>query len=355
MNPFVDANKALFYQVFSKYSVPEYVSEAPMQKQAADPALCALPDVQALPIDSKANTWLSWACLKEAGDQLGTAQYRAVERAVKQAAAVWDVSEPALAPQKQASDGAKVRYPLDGQVVHTTLIRTKEDFHKCAHDLFDPARKYPYETRQAVAKQLLKIASANDLDLSVIQHDDRTLYRATMEDHLQIAAGHACMTLPQLDDASRTRKVKLQLMPNQKHAAQMLDRVVDACREQAGEDGILSPHMMQKTAGILDSIDMMAYDHLPHQRQARPVEQDLAFCSQRQFGILQKRAVAMKDGTYIDAGKLQKGAAAQFLERVTGRVPKDKDEAQALVNTLPKEASERLVQLAADGAPLIEV
>lgn len=355
MNPFVDANKSLFYRIFSTYAVPDYVSDAPMQKQAADPELCALPEVQALPIDSKANTWLSWAYLKEAGDQLGVAQYRVTERTIKQAAAVWDVSEPTLAPQKQASGGAVIRYPFDGEVVHTTHIRTVEDFQKCAHDLFDPARKYPYETRQAVAQQLLKIASDNDLDLSIIQHDDRTLYRASMEDHLQIAAGRACMTLPQLDDAARTRKIKLQLMPNQKQAAQMLDQVVEACRAQAGEDGILSPKLMQKTAGILDSIDQLAYDHLPMQRQIRPVEQDLAFCSQRQFNILQKSAVALKDGTYIDAGKLQKGAAAQFLERVTGKVPKDKDEAQAMVNTLPKEASAHLVSLTSDGAPLIEV
>lgn len=349
VDPINDQNKRTFYSVFQDFEVPAYVNDADALTKEAAPApagLYALPTRRLFPIDTQANTWLSWAYLKQAGGEIDASTQQTALRNIQRAAAVWGVVEPQpKMEQKVAADDApfSVSYVVDGHLVHKAAIATANDLQKCAQHLVESGIEMPWKTRQSVANQVLKIAS--DMNFEFDQHGSFNTYKGSMDDMLRQAAGRGCSSILQVDDAIRSRK-NIALNLGDEGLAYKLGKVAECVHRTAVDGGLVSPDVMHKTASVLDAIDRMAMAHDPKYRPV-PVERHLTYMNDRQYDYFRKQAVELRNGKVVPAADLAKGAAAELLRDICGKVPASQKEAQDMVDRLPDRTSARLAELIA--------
>jgi hypothetical protein len=301
-----DLNRAVFYQLSREFTIPEMVKEAAFATAddvAQLPASAfADPQRRQYPMHTPADAWLSWAYFQKQAANYTDDRRTIIKAAIDRGMQLWQLTPPAATPvEKTAAAESKIVYMVDGQPKHEVTIRYAGDLDKVATDLMFFRCRYPYDTVNSVAKQVLALAPAYGFEIT-------GSCRQTLEKMAAMAVGT-------VDDVRDTLARRVSAQP-------MLDercRTAQAEVEKQAKCGVVSPDMLDKVARFVDAIDRLSGLHQVYGVRLPPPEETLFRITASQNQSFQKSAIKLQDGTILNEKEAQSAPVVFLLQSLTGR------------------------------------
>lgn len=298
MDQVTDRNKALLFRLNTLVPFPDFVKEATETTQAAADELesLAFADRQnrLFPIHTPADTWLSREYFdKFAKDEMDLTQAALIRENLDIACSFWNIPEqPVELLQKAAEDeGTLISYNLKGETQATARVRNQEDMDKVAVDLSENHRRYPWEMRRDVARQLLKAGYSRE--------------GQPMAD-LQKMAAYGVGSVENAMDAVQKR---IGACRNRHHGMVAPLEEMQGALQKSAKNGIISPLMLDKTAGLLDAVDRFSDLH----RHYPAPEKDLFSVTVTHMDNFNKNAVKLPSGQTVEKQALEDFQVRRFL------------------------------------------
>lgn len=236
-----------FVGVISKYKLPEYVlkeaSENSLDKELDDlpHSLFAHPLENKYPINSKANTALSWALFKEARDEIEKKSpviAEEIERNIEKGCKLWGV-EPL--EERQKPDKPVHSFMIKHASENIQNYELAQGYYKDAVDDFMRKRKImSYDMRRSYAQGLLSAPENIKEDIS-----------KEASDFLRKSAGDGCSTVSDLESAISER---VELLPKSETEAKKI--LMDFIYSLEDVDTpLVRGELLEKATHLFDLID----------------------------------------------------------------------------------------------------
>lgn len=307
-----DKNYSTLYSISRDVDFPSFVKEAEVRdhSELKDLDNKAFADRQnrRYPIDTPADTWLSYCYFMKNASDLTEPENIRIHMNIVDASELWNIDLPEFNTEdeinKEAEEQTYIQYTEDIK----TPVNTAEDIQKLASDIIDNWRKYTYEIRHSVAKQLLKTASAKKWNI-----DNKT------KNLLEKSAGMGFSTLDRVKNVINFRKYLIRDAEIKKG----LDKLQKKAEENAVMDSFISPEVTEKIAGFIDAVDRMAVLYHPSLNSA---ENDLVQVTVSNRKNLQKHAVILPNNHIVSKKDIEKNKEAVngYLSEICGTDSLDK-------------------------------
>jgi hypothetical protein len=303
-----DKSGAQLFKLDAGLPLPEFVKTASVISAEDVPGLepNCFADVytKSFPICSKADTWLSAAFFqKNASEDMIT------EARLRDACDMWgiDWDSTAVKPMDKTASApdpvGQIEYKSGDKVLHTVQYFDNDQLNKIASDILEDARKYTFEIRQGVAKQLLKHAAEG-------RFTNDTVIR------LQKCAGYGVGTVSAVEEAANIRRHSIPFRAEYDEIRNELlemNKMAHAINQQ----GIISPEYLEKFAAALDHIDATCGKHYAHNLPAP--EQDLFGVSMHEFDAYNNDLIKLANGRTYLSSRIDYRDMAEFLAVAFGK------------------------------------
>lgn len=293
MDQIQDKNSKYLYRLKNTVGLPTFVKEASIidedEKNQVPRKMFADYINKKFPIDTPANTWLSYAFYNKyaSEDEISDT----INEKINSAISFWNIqdsidklnSKDTELIQKNAKEKTKVKvaFSYKGKVHSTMELDSFEGLQKTALDFLKNRNKYPFEMRQSVSKQLLDA-----------QNVFKGAFTKSVGSNLEKTA---CLGVTTKSDAVSFLFEKLHehgvysgLMPKFKEAAGLI--ATDNNTKYA------SPKILEKVAGMVDSIDRLS--GLTSNMGYTPVEDSLFKVTYSQLQRTKKNSIDVGDLTF---------------------------------------------------------
>jgi hypothetical protein len=303
-----DKSGAELYKLNAELPLPDFVKQASVVSSEDLPGMAAsnFADIyhKKFPICTKADTWLSSAFFQHhAADDILT------EARLKEACELWDIDWSSTAPkiEKVAAEEpqGQIIYKNDAGVQHYVAPFFKMDhLNKIAEDLLQNPRKFTYEIRKNVARQLLKYAN------------DARFTHGFVSD-LQKTAAYGVGTLSAFEDALNVRRAALPEKNFDQVRAELAD--FNKMAQDASVDGYLKPEFLEKSAAVLDAIDNSCDFGRYYGTSMKAPEQEIFGISMHEFDVYNSDLIKLANGRYFHSSRMDFKDMADFLHTAFGK------------------------------------
>jgi len=264
------------------------------------------PGNKRFPVNSPADTWLSWGY-----QQLYEPDNEKVASAIKARAKFWDIELPNMfPPQKQASNGVLLKYAYLGETQHTVQVHDMEDLTKVASDLVLNRKKYPFDMCKNLARRVLKVASdlGGELEPSL---------KTSMQKQALYGIGDKTQVIQAIADLEYALE---------KCGARNIPDLRPAIEKAAAADanGFVGPDLLDKVAQFLDFSDRHSKRNNQYPEHAPPEERLVTHTLDELRGATQqyKEAAVMPDGSRVPFSELRQPAVRNLVSAIQGGTKK---------------------------------
>lgn len=310
-----DKNHAVLYALYKTVSFPEFVKTASIHDTEDASGLSASAFADELhkryPIDTPADTWLSNLFFQKVGKEQYTPARRVeIQETLDKAAKLWniDLNYCETPIQKTASTAqAVIEFKQKDLPLFKIQVNAPQDLEKIAADITHNYRKYTYDTRKQVARQLLSTASEFNYSFS-----------PDWQNILEKTASYGVSDETTVVAALQKRKRFLQ-----KNAAvcEKIDTAITSvkglCKDP--DKNIFKPSVMEKIATFVDAIDRLTDLH-QHPAFTQGAEQDLFRITPTGLKTINKTATITNNHLFSNQKLAEnKDKVAAYVKDVCGK------------------------------------
>jgi len=326
-----DVNNEALYGLATVVELPAFVKEARhiSREEATELESTAFADPvgRMYPIHTKADTWLSAAYLRKYGHE--SARSILIEQKLQDACTMWGIDPPSKSSlagtQKVATEVMSIKYRVDGDIKHEVVVSSPEELRKVASDIQDRAR-YPWAMRQDVSRQILAAPLTFRAGIPL----------ATTVS-LQKSAGYGIGDLTSCVTAINLRKTACRSMHPE--FADTLEKTAGLV-QKASPHGLVGFELLNKIAGLLDSVDRLAS---LHDRTPAP-EHQLFSLVLAETDVFDKMAVRLQSGDYLHRQDILNADVPTFLKECLGEKLASKDDLWTTLRDLPPRKGKLVAQ-----------
>ena len=336
MDQIRDRNQVHMYQLYTLVEFPDFVKTAAQltEAEAQDLPLSAfaLPSERAFPIDSKANTWLSWAYFCKTANDIPQYTRDSISSLLREAAVFWGISDlpkPECFEKKATAPRLQIRYPLAPAGDRVVDVNTAADMLKVAADCMD-YNKYVWETRRSVARQVL--AAPGEYRIQIPEYTLAALYKT---------AAYGVGPLSAAKQAIKFRKAASQWYhPKVREGLDELETLL----ERSAVQGLLGAEILDKTASVLDAVDHFTGCVARYGGTFQVPEQSLFAITAKDMDDFEANSLRLSDGSYIPKEAALNDTSRFFLQTALGLPDNGTAEVPKQLRELPERKTRLFVE-----------
>lgn len=336
MDQIQDRNQVHMYQLYTLVEFPDFVKTASQLTEAEARELpvgaFACPNERTFPIDSKADTWLSWAYFCKTAADIPAATRESISSKLIEAATFWGITElpkPECFEKKAAAPRLQIRYPLNPAGDRVVDVNTPRDMLKVAADCMD-YNKYVWETRRSVARQVL--AAPIEYRREIPGYTLDALYKT---------AAYGVGPLSAAKQAIKLRKAASQWYhPKVREGLDELETLLD----HSAVHGLLGAEILDKTASVLDAVDHFTGCVARYGGTFQVPEQSLFAITAKDMADFEANSLRLSDGSYIPKEAALNDTSRFFLQSALGIPDKGAAEVPKQLRELPERKTRLFVE-----------